>query len=363
MGADTVAQDSLPKNALLSDVKAFIRGQEGKQTIDIDLLRAGFDIELSDTSYSVSRLRVCWEDKRDNIVCMAVHGNHIDTNNTRYSLRDAQLTSIVSFDAITVTRDGKEYRLPSFFVNTADLFNKYLTLRNPQICHDKELRPICYNDGTYTFQFEDSKFSGFVTADSSILYNEKAKTITIKKLRTSSGLVADPIVLKLGNKSLICTSGNTVVPVNEINSFFTHISGLNIKMKTGRFEDTIHFRVSDQHFTVMISKNDLIWPKIGWRWEIIEKHAASTFAIRYNLKNNNPASIFIQDDRLQYGMAISTSFKSGKRIWSIESLYIEEIDNVVSYRPLAQKYRYTYTKDGRLNSKKSFGKVLSCGCL
>ena len=352
-------QDGLPKQNSSQDVRAFIKGQKDQKIIDIDFLRAGFEIGLTDTSYKLVSCRVCWFEKDDDFVCYSLEGNSMPKKTKRFNLNDAALNSVFTVDAIIVIKDNKEFRIPALIVEGDDVFNKYITLKNPQICHDKYLRPVCYNDGTYIFQFEDSRFSGFTLADSTVSYNEKEKALTV--YRYGNTKILSPITIRLEQYSYSFYLGNSLIAQDKITPIFSSIGDFDFRMGTGRFFDTINFRTGDKYFTIKVSKN-ISGPKKGWRWEIIEKHGSTKTGFIYNWKNNELANIYMQDERSKYGMSLSTTFKTSKRIWFIESSYVEEIDGVITTRPYVQQYRYAYNKSGKLIDKKSIGVVNFCSC-
>jgi len=106
-----------------------------------------------------------------------------------------------------------------------------------------------------------------------------------------------------------------------------------------------------------------------WSWTIIMKDDSRHFAIDYNgYRNNRVEHIFIQDDSLRYGMSISMTFKTLKKIWWLESSYVDTVRTlqngtpVIGGIPLEPYYKYEYSKSGKLKTEKGIAELKLCEC-
>lgn len=346
--------ESLPKS------QTIIKGRPDDKEIEIQDILKGFELINNDTLVNVKHFRMCWNDKWGNINCVLVQGNKVIPSATNGYFKDIQPGSIITFDDIIATKNQKDYKVPSLMTVAKDQYKSFISLKNPKICHDINLMPLCYSEGTFIFQFKNGSFSGFTTTDSDILYREKEKLLEINYL--SKEKQAIQIKLKLNPKSVSCEYNGRESSLNEISQIVSDSTKEKFIIKYGKYSDTLNCEIGNKSFSVRISKNDFHLDKTPWRWEIQEFHGSSRFAITYNWKRNTPQMIIIQDDYLKYGMSIYTTFKTGRKIWQILSSYTELIDGVVTTSPFTQDYHYYYKKSGKLDTKKTKGSISICDC-
>jgi hypothetical protein len=241
-----------------------------------------------------------------------------------------------------------------------------LSLKNPQICHDKDKYLRCYNDGSYSLTFTKGNFKEFRTADNSIRYSDVDRTITMICVTGSNGKeMTDTIQIVQLHKSILLKKG----------SLQSEITSLKDLPKDIWTYGAVYFKednvVRGLIFSTVYKNVKLnLWDfSEGWNWKIIVMDHRSRLVVDYNVfKKNRVQSIFITDDSLRYGMSISTSLRSSKKLALLHSLYVDTLWTTekgipaIGVIPLDKSYRYEYNKTGRLRLKGIVGELKLCDC-
>jgi hypothetical protein len=248
------------------------------------------------------------------------------------------------------------------FLLTNSVFGQ-LSLKNPQICHDKDNFLKCYNDGTYILKFGNGEFEQFRTADASVVYQNFQKTFTFyqKSFRTLTSV--DTVQLKLLPQSILIQKGNKSLEITSLSQIPSAIQDFGVGNYSidGRIEG-FAFSVGDKEFQIKI------WTyNKAWSWEIKMYQKSQIFSIVYNsFQKNRLMYIFIKDTAQKYGMAIGTTFKTLKKIYRLQSSYVDTMTVngkvVIGKIPLDKYYYYEYDKTGALKSKPSAGELKLCDC-
>ena len=256
-----------------------------------------------------------------------------------------------------------KYLLPTLMLLFSISTQAQLTVRNPEICHTTDGYLKCYNDGFYKLFFSKGNFKYFVSADSSIRYSEDSKTIAFipESLFNSSQvemieiqLLSHSILLKKGKQSLNITSMQDIPSTLNEFSLNTYSSATNIKGFT--------FYAGGKFIKIEINTSGK-----QWSWDIVLKENQQFFIIAYNVfRNNRVQHIFVQNDSLRYGMSVSMTFKSLKKIWFLKADYVEKVQygnkQLIKSVPLDNAYKYEYKRNGKLKTNKSIGNIKVCEC-
>lgn len=239
-----------------------------------------------------------------------------------------------------------------------------LSIKNPQICHDKDNYLKCYNDGTYILKFGNGDFKGFMTSDSTVIYSNIEKEFTFYRKSFLNPTLVDTVKLKLLPKSILVQKGQTILEINSLAQIPEKLYELGIgTFATDNKVDGFVYYSGDKYFEIKVWTYDKIWS-----WDIKIKQPKQRFAILYNnYKNNRLDLIFIQNDSLKYGMVLGTTFKSLKKIDRLKSDYTDSVGTlkgftVISSVPLDKYYDYEYDKKGRLKTKTVVGELKLCEC-
>jgi hypothetical protein len=162
------------------------------------------------------------------------------------------------------------------------------------------------------------------------------------------------VVVQRGNKSLEVTSVSQIPLV-------IHDFGVGNYSIDGRIEG-FAFYFDDKYFKIKISPYGKVWS-----WDIKMWRQSQVLSILHNsFKKNRLTNIFIMDTVQKYGMALSTTFRSLKKISRLHSSYVDTmtlngITAIVEY-PLDKYYNYDYNKGGKLKSKTLMGELKLCDC-
>ena len=239
-----------------------------------------------------------------------------------------------------------------------------LSIKNPQICHDKDNYLKCYNDGNIILKFGNGDFNQLITTDSTIFYSNTDKTFTIYKKSTVNATLVDTIQLKLLPNSILIQKGQSVLEINSLAHVPSNIYEFGVgTYAIGNKVKGFVFYSADKYLEIKVRTYGKIW-----NWDIQMKENSRRFSIQYNnYKNNRLSIIFIQDDSLRYGMIIGTTFNSLKKI---SRLYSDYTDSVGTYNavigigsiPLDKYYYYNYNKSGKLIIKTLVGELKLCDC-
>ena len=98
------------------EFKATISGYPFLRTLRIskDSLKKDFNIILEDTSYQLVGGYLTYLCEGCNL-CLPVFGKKIDTNELDF-LKELKENEFLSFDELVVEKEGKRYKIPSFFI-------------------------------------------------------------------------------------------------------------------------------------------------------------------------------------------------------------------------------------------------------
>jgi len=239
-----------------------------------------------------------------------------------------------------------------------------LSLKNPQICHDKDNYLKCYNDGTAILKFGSGDFSEFITSDSTVFYSNIDKAFTFYKKSTLNITLVDTIQLKLLTKSILVQKGHSVLEINSLAQIPSKIYELGVgTYATDNKVEGFVFYSGDKYFEIKVWTYGKIWS-----WDIQMKENRRRFSIQYNsYKSNRLSIIFIQDDSLRYGMVIGTTFNSLKKISRLYSNYTDSVGTyngitAIGSIPLDKYYFYNYNNAGKLKTKTVVGELKLCEC-
>jgi hypothetical protein len=238
-----------------------------------------------------------------------------------------------------------------------------LSLKEPQICHDKDNFLKCYNDGTYILKFGNGEFEQFSTADASVVYQNFQKTFTFYQKSFHTPTSVDTVQLKLLPQSILIQKGNKSFEITSLSQIPSVVQDFGVRNYSidGRI-DGFAFSVGDKDFQIRV------WTyNKAWSWEIKMYHKSQIFSIVYNTSQKNRLMyIFIKDTAQKYGMAIGTTFKSLKKIYRLQSSYVDTMTIngkvVIGEIPLNKYYYYKYDKTGALKSKPATGELKLCEC-
>jgi len=236
---------------------------------------------------------------------------------------------------------------------------------NPLICHDKDGYLKCYNDGNYIIKCSSGVFKEFRTISNSFIFSDDQKKLTAVIKNSHDSSLMDTIEITLQSRSLIIKKGNSSKLITSLNEIPEDLNdyGLTSYSKNNRFRGLL-FCLADRCIKIEI------WDFVkGWNWDIISNEDNRRFALKfYSFKKNRLEHIFIDDDSLRYGMSLSSSFKSRKKIWFLQSLYVDTLRTlnngspVIGAIPLQKNYKYEYNKSGRLKLDKVEGDFKICVC-
>lgn len=236
-----------------------------------------------------------------------------------------------------------------------------LSLTNPLICHDKNNYLKCYNDGTYRLTFAKGNFNELQT-DSTFVYSDVDKSFTFYR-KTPYPLSFDTLTIKQLPHSILLTNGTDNFEISDLSKISSRLNDFGVG--TYSVDGVIRglsFNSGDKFFKIEI------WTyRKTWHWSFIMKRFNQRLTIDYNgYRGNRIQNIIIQDDYLQYGIAISTTFKTLKKVKRFISFYapLEQRTSATSYSiiPLDKSYKYEYNRRGKLIPKTVIGNLQICNC-
>jgi hypothetical protein len=234
-------------------------------------------------------------------------------------------------------------------------------MNNPQICHDPKNYLKCYNDGTYHISFGNGNFKEIKT-DSTFIYSDIEKTFTFYRKSLTSTLI-DTLKIKQFPHSVLLINGTEQFEITDLSNISSRIKdfGLGTYTVDGVVRG-LSFNVGEKFFKIEIWTYGKIW-----QWSFIMKQFNQRLTIQYNgYRNNRIESIIIQDDDLKYGIAISMTFRTLKKIKRFISFYaaLEDRTSATSYSiiPLDKSYKYEYNKSGKIIPAKVIGNFQICNC-
>lgn len=237
-----------------------------------------------------------------------------------------------------------------------------VSLINPQICHNKQLKLRCYNDGTFQLNFNHNHFQGFKTCDSLLEYSEKDRSFKILNPYRRNSYTDSFVTIRLHKNTVLIKSGAKEISIDTAKAGKLIINEFEIFLdKSKSYSPTLTFYSGNKSFFLDI---DTYYNK--WIWDIEEKHDSSSMRIKYNgYYHYRLDNIWIMDDSLKYGMVVSTR-GAKSRIWMLQSDYyviLKKIyGNVLSSATLNPDYYYEYNRLGRLKIKFLNGRIRFCYC-
>lgn len=242
--------------------------------------------------------------------------------------------------------------------------NGQLTLKNPAICHDADGYLKCFNDGKHIATFSNGNLKEFRTADGLFWYTDADKTINFCNKSWDMPSQLDTVQIKLLPKSVLLTRKGQTLTIDSLKNLPT---GLR-RFFVGPWSDNgytrgLTFYSGDRFFRIIIST----YPR-NWSWDIAMFRREERFVIAYNAyKENRFERMFIDDDSLRYGWAFSTTFKSSKKLWQLETLYVDTLryvgeSPVIGAVPQDKNYYYEYDRAGKLKNQKTVGELKLCNC-
>lgn len=257
----------------------------------------------------------------------------------------------------------RQFIFSCLMLHLAQYVSGQLSLKNPQICHDKENFLSCYNDGKYVLHFSHGTFKEYFSADSSVHYSEADRTITFYPPSHTRAATADTVKITLLPKALLLRNGTSTLEITDLKNIPDNIGLFSVGVKsTDQNVDGISFQAGSESFEITI------WTYYkDWSWDIKAWDGDQFFAILYNnFKKNRLGYIFIKDFSLKYGMAIRTTFKTLKRIDRLESAYVDTLTvnghTSIQEYPLDKYYFYEYDKAGKLKTNSVVGELKLCEC-
>lgn len=242
--------------------------------------------------------------------------------------------------------------------------NAQLSIQNPQICHSQKKHLACINDGDFLFTFSNGDFLELKTTDLMVTYSNLSRTITFLSKSFDPQEHFDTISIQLLDKSIRITKGNELVEIDSLSKLKELLYSFRIGNISTNGEITgLLFSVGSTLFKVTISTYK------RWTWDIRIENAAKIILLTYNgFKHNRLEAIYVRDENLRYGLVVSTSFRTRKKVESVESLYSDTVNsNGVTVRtniiPLNENFYFKYQKSGKLKSALQKGELKLCDCV
>lgn len=219
-----------------------------------------------------------------------------------------------------------------------------VSIKSPQICHTQEKYLACISDGDFILTFSNAEFMELKTSDSLVKYSNHLKTIIFLSKSFDQSEHFDTISISLLKRSVILKKGNESIIIDSLPKLkdVLHTFGIGNISTNGKI-DGLAFSVGATLYKVRISTFFR-----HWSWDIEVEKGPKRVLIEYNgFKNNCLSKIYVRDENLRYGLVISTSFRTLKKIESLESLYSDTVNmNGVTTRtniiPLNQRIYFDY---------------------
>jgi hypothetical protein len=240
-----------------------------------------------------------------------------------------------------------------------------LSIKNPQICHDKNNYLKCYNDGVFLLKFENGYFKDFVTSDSIVTYSDADKLFTFYRKSTLTKGLIDTIRFKLLPKSVLVQQRQSVFEVKSFTQLPPGITQFGISLSySGEKVNGFNFYDGYRYFSIRIWTYNKVWS-----WDISVNMGNEELGLAYNgYRNNKLEYIFIENDSLRYGVSFSAIARKIKQFRRVESSYLDTLGTtsrgypIIGRIELDKYYYYSYNKKGRLNIKKMDGELKLCQC-
>jgi hypothetical protein len=239
-----------------------------------------------------------------------------------------------------------------------------LSIKNPQICHNQEKHLACINDGDFLLTFANGEFLELKTSDSMVKYSNLSRTITFLSKEFKPQVHFDTITISLLQNSILLKKGKELHEMDSLSKLkeVLHSFGVGNTSINGSING-LAFSVGDKIFKVEIST---FYKR--WAWDIRIEKEAKTVLLEYNgAKHSRLNRIYVRDENLRYGLVVSTSFRTLKKVESVESLYSDTVNmNDVTTRtniiPQSQGFYFNYKKSGKLKSERQKRELKLCDC-
>lgn len=123
---DSCTLDSLTK---ASNVFAFIKGKEGKRSIEWKFFYKGFELKLTDSSYEIIGFCMTWDDRRKEMLMSRCSSGNIATtefedpkvtDKSIFSLKRIAPGTLFTIDRIRIKKDGVCFYVPGIVINVTD---------------------------------------------------------------------------------------------------------------------------------------------------------------------------------------------------------------------------------------------------
>jgi hypothetical protein len=92
------------------NIHVFIKGHYMEQYIAHEVFTKGAELALSDTTYTIEKWQLCWDDTAGNINCVVGQGDRIVPANYKISFGTANKNSTVTLDNIRINKNGVSYK-------------------------------------------------------------------------------------------------------------------------------------------------------------------------------------------------------------------------------------------------------------
>lgn len=210
-------------------------------------------------------------------------------------------------------------------------------------------------------RFENGHFKEIKT-DSTFEYSDFSKTFTFYQKSLTSSLT-DTFKIKQLAHSILLLNGKEQLEITDLKNISPRISDFGVGIYTvDSVVRGLSFNIGSKFFKIEIWTYGKVW-----EWSFIMKQFNQRLSIIYNgYRHNRIWSIILQDDDLKYGLAISTSFRSLKKIKRLMSFYapLQDRTTATSYSiiPLEKSYQYEYSTKGKAVPKKIIGSFQVCDC-
>lgn len=239
-----------------------------------------------------------------------------------------------------------------------------LSIKSPQICHNTEKRLVCLNDDDFLFTFSDGEFLEFKAPDKHFQYSNLSKTITFLSKELKPQVHFDTITISLLQKSILLKRGEELVEIDSLSQLKEGLNSFGIGyFSINGIIKGLAFSVGGTVFKIEISTFHK-----SWVWDIKIEKEAKTILLEYNgFKHNRLNRIYVRDEKLRCGWVVSTSFRTNKKVESLESVYSDTLNvNGVTTRtniiPPNQGFYFGYKKSGKLKSVREKGELKLCDC-
>lgn len=233
-----------------------------------------------------------------------------------------------------------------------------VSITNPQICHDSSKYLRCYNDGYFFMAFKKGDISLIRTSDSDFIYEPGSKTITFN---FSSGKVQ----LKLLPKAILVNKGQDSLLLTSVDKDSAKLARFNIFLVKKQSEwGWLNVYINNKLFSIEVMA---FFPQ--WLCDIEMRNVLHSFKLTHAVyKKNRVEMVWLTDGEVKYNVALSTSFRTRKKVSSLHAQHYVDTVLHTQYGDLHQTYPrpydygFEYDRKGRL--KHGYGKATMklCNC-